>query len=90
MSVGIGSAAILLGVSIVTLRRWEELGRLLPAQRTAGGDRRYALADLRQKNMAEDSDASMEASVDKPSGTLSPPGPGVKSGTTQSSTANHG
>ena len=43
-----------------------------------------------KKNMAEDSDASMEASVDKPSGTLSPPGPGVKSGTTQSSTANHG
>jgi sec-independent protein translocase protein TatA len=43
-----------------------------------------------KKNMAEDSDASMEASVEKPSGTLSPPGPGVKSGTTQSSTANHG
>jgi putative resolvase len=54
MSVGIGSAAIFLGVSIVTMRRWEELGRLLPAQRTAGGDRRYALADLRQKTMAED------------------------------------
>ncbi|MDB5397259.1 MAG: family transposase OrfA [Rhodospirillales bacterium] len=54
MSVGIGSAAILLGVSIVTLRRWEALGRLLPARRTAGGHRRSALADLRQTNMAED------------------------------------
>ena len=38
-----------------------------------------------KKNMAEDSDASMEASADKPSGTLSPPGPGAQSGATQSS-----
>jgi sec-independent protein translocase protein TatA len=43
-----------------------------------------------KKNMADDSDVSMEASVEKPTGTLPPSGPGVKSGSTQSSTVNHG
>ncbi len=43
-----------------------------------------------KKNMAEDTDASMEAAADKPAGTLSPPGPGVKSASTQSSAAHQG
>jgi putative resolvase len=51
---GIGSAAVLLGVSIVTMRRWEDLGRLLPAHRTAGGHRRSALADLRRNAVTDD------------------------------------
>jgi sec-independent protein translocase protein TatA len=38
-----------------------------------------------KKNMAEDTDDSMEASAEKPSGTL--PGPGVGSGTSTHSTA---
>ena len=42
-----------------------------------------------KKNMAEDTDASMEASAEKPSGTLSPPGPGAKPATTAQSTAAH-
>lgn len=31
-----------------------------------------------KKNMAEPEDASMEASADKPAGTISPPGPGAQ------------
>lgn len=38
----IGEVAVLLGVSVVTLRRWEKAGRLAPACRTVGGHRRYA------------------------------------------------
>ncbi len=42
-----------------------------------------------KKNMADDTDASMEASAEKPAGTIS--GPGVTPGTTtaQSSTTQH-
>ena len=36
-----------------------------------------------KKNMAEPEDASMEASTDKPSGTLSPPGPGAQASSTK-------
>lgn len=42
----IGEAARYLGVSIQTLRRWEYEGRVPPAQRTAGGQRRYDLSQL--------------------------------------------
>ncbi len=43
--VSIGEAARLLGVSIGTLRRWEEDGKLIP-ERTLGGHRRYTRASL--------------------------------------------
>ena len=43
----IGEAAKALGVSISTLRRWEDEGRLVPEERTAGGQRRYRLSKLR-------------------------------------------
>ncbi len=43
----IGETAEFLGVSKSTLRRWEREGRLLPDERTAGGQRRYDLAKLR-------------------------------------------
>ena len=46
-----------------------------------------------KKNMAEDTDASMEASAtDKPAGTIPGPGaaPGASTGTTQSTTARPG
>lgn len=42
----IGEAAKLLGVSMTTLRRWEESGRLVP-ERTKGGRRRYRLSQIR-------------------------------------------
>lgn len=42
----IGEAAKTLGVSITTLRRWEEEGKLIP-ERTAGGQRRYDLAKIK-------------------------------------------
>lgn len=44
--VAIGEASKALGVSITTLRRWEEEGKLIP-QRTAGRQRRYDLAKLK-------------------------------------------
>lgn len=43
----IREAAIELGVSINTLRRWDKEGRLVP-QRTLGGHRRYDLEKIRQ------------------------------------------
>ena len=42
----IGEAARLLGVSIPTLRRWEESGKLVP-ERTAGKHRRYDITKLK-------------------------------------------
>jgi putative resolvase len=45
--VTIGEAAEALGVSVPTLRRWENQGRLTPDERTPGGQRRYDLARLR-------------------------------------------
>ncbi len=46
MHLSIGQAAILLGVSITTLRRWEKEGILTPSFRTPGGHRRFALTTL--------------------------------------------
>ncbi|MFW6353912.1 MAG: IS607 family transposase [Verrucomicrobiota bacterium] len=45
-SISIGEAAIVLGVSVGTLRRWEREGRLSPAFRTLGNHRRYDLATV--------------------------------------------
>lgn len=44
--VKIGEAAALLGVAVGTLRKWEATGELVPARKTAGGTRYYAVADL--------------------------------------------
>ncbi len=44
--VSIREAAQFLGVTTTTLRRWEREGRLLPDERTRGGDRRYDLIRL--------------------------------------------
>jgi len=45
--VDIREAAIELGVSTNTLRRWDKEGRLVP-QRTLGGHRRYDLEKISQ------------------------------------------
>lgn len=44
--ISIMEAASHLGVSTQTLRRWEREGKLLPAKRTKGGQRRYDLSLL--------------------------------------------
>jgi len=44
--VGIGEASKALGVTPLTLRRWDESGRLKPDMITRGGKRRYDLARL--------------------------------------------
>jgi len=44
--VSIKEAANALGVSVQTLRRWEKEGKVLPVQRTAGGQRRFNLHSL--------------------------------------------
>ena len=36
----------MLGVSVQTLRNWDDTGELPPARRSAGGTRYYAVADL--------------------------------------------
>lgn len=45
--VGIGEAAKAMGVTPLTLRRWEASGKLISDERTAGGRRRYNLARIR-------------------------------------------
>ena len=42
---GIGEAAVYLGVSIASLRKWSDQG-LIRVHRTPGGQRRYAMPDL--------------------------------------------
>jgi putative resolvase len=42
----IGEAAELLGVTTSTLRRWEKEKKLIPDERTRGGQRRYKLSSL--------------------------------------------
>ena len=44
--VSVGEAALLLGVSISTLRRWDASDVLTPSYRTPGGHRRYHLDQL--------------------------------------------
>jgi excisionase family DNA binding protein len=41
----IGEAAVYLGVSAASLRKWSDQG-LIRVYRTPGGQRRYAMADL--------------------------------------------
>jgi putative resolvase len=46
--ISIGQAAKILGVSVVTLRRWEKLGKLISKFRTFGKHRRYYIFDVQQ------------------------------------------
>jgi predicted site-specific integrase-resolvase len=45
----IGEVALMLGVSVVTLRRWDKAGLLRAVTRTFGGHRRYELAQVRAR-----------------------------------------
>jgi predicted site-specific integrase-resolvase len=45
----IGKAAEEMGVSVMTLRRWEKEGRSVPVERTMGGHRRYDLAKIQPR-----------------------------------------
>lgn len=49
----IGEAAKILGVSIQTLRRWEEIGYLLPAKKSSGHTRYYDLDQLSENEKIE-------------------------------------
>ena len=49
----IGEAAKVLGVSIQTLRRWEEAGNLMPSRRSQGKTRYYDLDQLVGKKISE-------------------------------------
>src|SRR5437879_6520315 len=51
--VKIGEAARLLGASVVSLRKWEATGELLPARKTKGGTRYYDVAALMESNTSE-------------------------------------
>jgi excisionase family DNA binding protein len=46
-TVGLSDAAAIAGVSVSTLRRWADEGRV-PSYRTAGGHRRFRVADLQR------------------------------------------
>ena len=51
--VKIGEAARLLGVSAVSLRRWETTGELIPARKTQWGTRYYDVQDLLKSNTSD-------------------------------------
>ena len=51
----INEAAKALGVSISTMRRWEQEGKIMP-ERTTGGHRRYDLAKLKPELFRQVSD----------------------------------
>jgi predicted site-specific integrase-resolvase len=53
MLVSIGKVAKLIGVSISTLRRWEQEDYLHPESRTAGGHRRYKLSQIKEIFLGE-------------------------------------
>lgn len=53
----INEAAKVLGVSICTLRRWEQEGKLIP-ERTKGGHRRYDLSKLRPEQFHQADDGN--------------------------------
>ena len=44
--ISIGKAAKILGVAVITLRRWEKLGKLNSFFRTFGNHRRYKITDI--------------------------------------------
>lgn len=46
MLLSIGELAVAIGVSVVTLRRWDKAGQVKPHLRTPGGHRRYLLAEV--------------------------------------------
>jgi putative resolvase len=50
----IKEASELLGVSISTLRRWEQEGRLTPEKRTKGSHRRYLLSSIQPQMLRND------------------------------------
>ncbi len=51
---GIQQAAQYLGVSPQTLRRWERKKKIVPSHRTAGGQRRYDLTQLRREESRQE------------------------------------
>jgi len=67
-SISIGKAAKILGCSVVTLRRWEKLGKLTSLFRTFGNHRRYNINDIKQiitKNKQKTICYSRESSHDQ-------------------------
>ena len=47
--ISIGQAALFLGVSVVTVRRWERLGKIKSSFRTIGDHRRFDIYQLRDR-----------------------------------------
>ncbi|MCX6108287.1 MAG: MerR family DNA-binding transcriptional regulator, partial [Proteobacteria bacterium] len=61
MLLTIGELGIAIGVSVVTLRRWDKANVVRPQLRTAGGHRLYLLADVLHKlGAAPNADQSAE------------------------------
>jgi predicted site-specific integrase-resolvase len=48
MLLSIGKTSVILGVSITTLRRWDDTGFFSPHSRTIGGHRRYSLVTIKE------------------------------------------
>ena len=65
-SLSIGKAAKLLGISVVTLRRWEKLGKVISRFRTFGNHRRFLLSDILRISNKENKKSSVLLTSIKP------------------------
>ena len=55
----IGESALILGVCIKTLRRWDKSGYLTPQYYTKGGHRRYSLEDINKLTNSSNQDKTI-------------------------------
>lgn len=62
LCISIGQAALLLGISIVTLRRWDKSGIFKPDYITPGKHRRYCVLRLRAKFFGEENKEDIDFS----------------------------
>ena len=63
MYLSVGQAAEVMGISISTLRRWEEEGYLMPCYRTKGNHRRYSLERIERDILKKESDKNFRKAV---------------------------
>ena len=57
--ISIGKVAKLLGVSVVTIRRWEKLGKINCCFRTVGSHRRYDIYKIREQFLKENNNKTL-------------------------------
>ncbi|MEN9405721.1 MAG: hypothetical protein RLZ12_5 [Bacillota bacterium] len=63
MYISIGQAALMVGVAIVTLRRWDKEGTFAPCYLTSGGHRRYSVARLEKELLGKKTSTAQRKTI---------------------------